>query len=280
MAMNVARRWLCLLLVPAALAAAGEAPPLGKLEKQMAELVNRERAGHKLPPLAYRDKLAAVARAHCLDMKTHDFVAHESKRTGRPRDRVAKAGIPFRGVGENLATGAPTVETGQRWLMLSPKHRANILNPLFRHIGIGILRDDKGRLIITQLFCIPPPHYDVEALLKTIADGINKARAAKGLRRLVPDAQLAKRAHRHSLRAARLGKFQPLWLEDRLAADSRRWHVHQVAYFLTDNVAEVISCDVAHSKLHDHVGLGIVQSAPDSKARGALWVTLICAQKK
>ena len=286
--MNGWRRWLCLVLAPAALAAAGEARPrkqpdprkaLARLGRQMAELVNRDRAAHKLAPLVYREELAAVARAHCLDMKTNHFFAHESKRTGRPHNRVKAAGIAVRGVGENLAS-ARDVAIGQVMLMKSPKHRANILNPLFRQIGIGIVRGERGLLIITQLFAAPVPEHDVAALHKRVVAAVNKQRVAKGLRRLVEDAELAKRALAHSQRAAKRGKLQPLWLEDLLATDVRRWRRHDVAYFLTDNVVEVIGCEVAQSRLHDHFGVGIVQSAPTSKAKGSLWITLVCAQRK
>ena len=36
-------------------------------------------------------------------MNDHGFFAHESPRTGKVSDRVTKAGIPNRGVAENLA---------------------------------------------------------------------------------------------------------------------------------------------------------------------------------
>jgi len=272
-------RWPCLLLALAAHAAGGQAPPFEKLERQMAEIVNRERARHKLPPLAYRAQLAAVARAHSLDMKTHHFMAHKSPRTGGPKDRVAKARIPFRAAAENIAV-APSVEAGHQWLMNSPKHRDNILHRKLSHIGIGILRNEHGWLVITQLFLTPPPQHNVEALRTQILEGINKRRAAQGLRRLVGDATLTKWAAAHSERAAQLGSFDPPWLQQRLEPDRRRWRLHEAQFFLTDDVAEVIASPVAQGKEHDHYGIGIVQAPLRSKAKGALWVTLVCAQAR
>ncbi|HUT36347.1 MAG TPA: CAP domain-containing protein [Planctomycetota bacterium] len=264
---------------------AGEAPAkeageaFEAMGRQMAELVNRDRAEHKAPPLAYHKGLAAVARAHCLDMKTHRFFAHESPRTGSVQDRVAGAGIPNRGVGENLAR-ATTADSAQRNLMLSPKHKENILSPQFTHIGVGFLRGDDGWLFCTQVFMRQAPAYDVEAIREQIIEGVNKARLAKGLRRLLPDDTLAAQALAHSERAAKLGKADPLWLDKELNRRDKRWRLHIAAYFLTDKPEQVAESDVALSKSPDHFGVGVVQSPLNSKAAGALWVTLLCAQKK
>ena len=269
---------LCSALALAAAASAGE-PPLAKLETQMFEIVNRDRAKEKLPPLAWRDDLAAIARAHSADMAAHAFFAHESPRTGRVGDRLDKAKIPKRGAGENLAY-QPTVEAGQQALMRSPGHRKNILGTQFSQLGIGIVRDGKGWLLITQVFLTPPPVHDVAALHKRIVEGIAKARAAKGLRRLLPDAQLAERALAHSERAAIREDYDTLWLEDRLARDRDRWSVHEAAFFLTDDVGEAIHCDVALNRRYGHFGVGVVQGSVRGMAKGRLWITLVCAPKK
>lgn len=285
------REWrhigLALVALAACGARGGEAPAkeneaeesLEALERRMADLVNRDRAEHKLPPLAWHPPLAAVARAHSLDMKANRFFAHQSPRTGEVKDRVAAARIPARAAGENLARG-DTIEFAERSLMNSPKHRENILHKEFTHIGIGLARGDDGLLLVTQVFLKPTPTYDVAAVHDEIAQGINATRLQKGLRRLLPDDTLARQAQAHSARAARLGRFDPAWLEAELASDDRRWRIHTAAYYVTDKAAEVINCDVALSATFDHFGLGVVQAPAESKQAGALWVTLVCAQKK
>ncbi len=284
-------RWLLALAGAAALATEGAlaAEPsasrqdnasLEALELQMAELVNRDRAEHRLPPLAYHKGLAAVARAHCVDMKRNRFFDHDSPRTGGPKDRVGAARIPHRGVAENIAAAA-TIEIAEKNLMHSPKHRENILHKDFTHIGVGLLRTDDGGLLCTQVFIKAPPDYDIAALHTELIEGINKARLAKGLRRLMPDDTLAEQAYAHSARAAKLGRFDPMWLEDELARrDARRWRMHTAGYYLTDSVTPVIQSEVAQSGSFDHIGVGVVQAPPDSKQPGALWVTIVCAQKK
>ncbi|MFP4058247.1 MAG: CAP domain-containing protein [Candidatus Brocadiia bacterium] len=282
-------RWpsLPLLLLVSALAVRAaeaekggeELSPIEKLERQMAELVNRDRRSHDLPPYDYHPRLAEVARAHSRDMYENGFVGHHSKTTGSPKDRVEKARIPNRGVGENIAA-APNVRVGEAWLMRSPKHRENILHEHFTHVGIGAVEQRGGHLLITQLFIRQPPMVDVAAVRGQILEGINEARLEKGRRRLVEDEQLTRDALAHSRRAARLGEHQPLWLEERLARDHARWSIHEARYFLTDRPADVVASAAAMHPRYDHVGVAVVQAPPDSKARGALWVTLICAQAK
>ena len=252
---------------------------LEALEARTGELVNRDRVENKLPPLTYHKGLAAVARAHSQDMKDHGFFAHESPTTGKVKDRVAAAGLANRMVGENLARSA-TVESCETNLMHSPPHKENILGRDFTHVGVGLVRGDDGLLVCTQVFMQAPPVYDVGEVHKQVVAGINAARLAKGLRRLLPDETLARQALAHSERADRLGKFDPLWLEDELRCRDKRWRLHAAVYFLTDSPDEVVKCDTAMSESFDHFGVGVVQSLPTSKAGGALWITLICGQKK
>jgi uncharacterized protein YkwD len=276
-------RRLITLLALASTALAGEAPreeQLDALEARLAELLNGERTERKLAPLASHKELAAAARAHSLDMKTNHFFSHESKTTGRVNDRVTKAGIPNRGVAENLARAA-TAEDAHKFLMQSPKHKENILRPEFTHVGIGIVRGGDGLLLCTQAFMQAPPVYDVAKVRQEIAEGINKARLEKGLRRLIPDDVLSQQALAHSERAARSGEPQPAWLEAELRrGKDRRWRVHEAAYFVTDDLSKVIQSDAALSAQHDHFGVGVAQAPAASKEVGALWITLLCAQKK
>jgi uncharacterized protein YkwD len=107
--------------------------------------LNAERARHGLPRLKLNKKLSAAARRHARDMVRRDYFAHDSLGGGSFVDRIRRTGY-LRGagtwtVGENLAWGshggaAPRAIT-QMW-MNSPGHRANILSPAFREVGIGL----------------------------------------------------------------------------------------------------------------------------------------------
>jgi uncharacterized protein YkwD len=270
--------WSLAVLLIAGFAAAAEPPAPEPPEKELARLLNAERTKEKLPALTWDDSLARVALAHCEDMRDHGFFAHESPRTGKVGDRLTRVGIAYRACAENIAR-SPTAAQAHANLMASAGHRANILSPRFTHLGIGVLKSQDGFVLVTQVFLEPVPVIDPAALAEQLLGQINEARAQKGLRRLVREERLMRAALEHSQRANRLGKPDPMWLETRLAQLGGRWTLRDGAYFLTEKPEEVVTCPTALSPRYEEVGLGIVQSAPDSKAAGGLWITLLCAQK-
>jgi uncharacterized protein YkwD len=109
-------------------------------------LVNAERAAHGLGALRRARPLATAARTHAADMVSRGYFAHETPEGSTPAERIARTGwTPETGrwyVGENLAWGAPgnatPRDTVRNW-MNSPSHRENVLRPMFREIGIGVV---------------------------------------------------------------------------------------------------------------------------------------------
>jgi uncharacterized protein YkwD len=65
------------------------------------------------------------------------YFSHTSPVSGSPADRLAHAGVAYAASGENLAY-APSVELAHQGLMASPGHRANILEPAYSRVGIGV----------------------------------------------------------------------------------------------------------------------------------------------
>ena len=128
-----------------------KATPKPDYEAQMLALVNKERIKHGLKPLQADPVLVPVARAHSQDMFAKGYFAHDNLEGKDPFDRMRAASVPFRAAGENLAL-AQTVEIAHVNLMNSPGHRANILNPSFGRVGIGILDGGFYGLMISQEF--------------------------------------------------------------------------------------------------------------------------------
>ncbi len=58
-------------------------------------------------------------------------------RSGHDGTPLAFNGLGYRVWGENLAKGSDDPEATHAGLMASPDHRANILQPQFRAVGIG-----------------------------------------------------------------------------------------------------------------------------------------------
>jgi uncharacterized protein YkwD len=121
------------------------------LEAKMLELVNEERAKEGLKPLKADPELTEVARAHSKDMFAKGYFAHESPDGKNPFDRMKDANVTFLTAGENLAL-AQTLGIAHTNLMNSPGHRANIMNPAFGRVGIGVMDGGFYGLMISQEF--------------------------------------------------------------------------------------------------------------------------------
>jgi uncharacterized YkwD family protein len=117
----------------------------------MLDLVNQERLKAGLKPLAVDYRLVRLARLKSQDMVDKGYFGHYSSTYGSPFDMMKGAGVQYRYAGENLA-GAPTVARAHSALMNSPGHRANILNPDFTHVGIGVVSGGPYGKMFTQMF--------------------------------------------------------------------------------------------------------------------------------
>lgn len=117
----------------------------------MVELVNRERQQAGLQPLKVDSRLVRLARQKSQDMVDKGYFGHNSPTYGSPFEMMKDAGVSYRYAGENIA-GAGTVARAHAGLMNSTGHRANILNPNFTHIGIGVASGSPYGKIFTQMF--------------------------------------------------------------------------------------------------------------------------------
>ncbi len=127
------------------------APARPNYEAEMLQLINEERQKRGLKPLQADPEMLQVARAHSQDMFAKGYFAHDDLDGKDPFDRMKAANIRFATAGENLAL-AQTVEIAHVNLMNSPGHRANILNPSFGRVGIGVLDGGFYGLMISQEF--------------------------------------------------------------------------------------------------------------------------------
>lgn len=125
--------------------------PRADLEVQMLQLINDERAKQHLPPLQMDSALTAIARAHCSDMFERGYFSHITPEGKDPLIRMHEANISYTAAGENLAL-AQTLLFAHKGLMHSPGHRANILNPAYNKVGIGVLDGGLRGLMIAQEF--------------------------------------------------------------------------------------------------------------------------------
>jgi uncharacterized protein YkwD len=126
-------------------AAHAKSAGLDGTERKVVKLVNRIRARHGLRKLRTSAKLARAASDHTGEMLRADYLSHCSS-DGTPMATRVRRYTGANWVGENIATTSKRHAVARRvvrmW-MASPGHRAVLLSPAGRRIGVGRAR---GRL--------------------------------------------------------------------------------------------------------------------------------------
>lgn len=106
-------------------------------ENEVIRLVNEIRVKNGLNPLISDWELSRVARYKSQDMKDNNYFSHTSPVYGSPFNMMKKFGISYKTAAENIAKGQKTPQAVVNSWMNSSGHRANILNPSYKKIGVG-----------------------------------------------------------------------------------------------------------------------------------------------
>lgn len=114
--------------------AATRGTSLTSSENALLQAVNVVRAARMLAPLTIDPRLELAARSHSYDMLRRHYFAH-----GSFASRLISFHVRGPRIGENLAWGTGRVNpaTAVGWWLASPEHRANLLRPGYRRIGLG-----------------------------------------------------------------------------------------------------------------------------------------------
>ena len=161
-----------------------ESPDPSDLETILFNALNRERRKAGLRAVTWSKELASVARAYSEEMARTGIVAHVSKLSGSPSDRLKQAQIQLPGVSENLAKAGSAAEA-HLGLMASPGHRANILDQMAAGVGVGvavITRADNPIVMVTQLFSLKPKPIDAVTDGDKLIAILNRLRREQGLK--------------------------------------------------------------------------------------------------
>jgi uncharacterized protein YkwD len=122
-------------LLPPVHADAARMPALLPIEARVIEKTNSQRARHGLLPLVVDLSLERSARRHAAWMTRNRSMVH----TSQP-------------VGENIAMGQHSSREVINAWMNSSGHRANILNPGYRRIGVAAYTTPEGTIFWCQQF--------------------------------------------------------------------------------------------------------------------------------
>lgn len=136
---------------PATVAVAGDSAVAAAL----LAAINEARAAEGLPALRATSTLGSIAASHASDMATQRRLSHNGSDGSSLGQRLNKVGAGFAIAGENVARGrggaAGMPDVAQAFLA-SPVHRANLLNPAFQEVGLGVTQEADGSNWITVVF--------------------------------------------------------------------------------------------------------------------------------
>jgi len=107
--------------------------------EQILILVNKEREKAGLAPLNLSPELSEAAKKKASDMFNKNYWAHVSPTGITPWYFITSSGYNYLYAGENLAKDFSTSEEVVQAWMKSPTHRANILKPEYKDIGLTVM---------------------------------------------------------------------------------------------------------------------------------------------
>jgi uncharacterized protein YkwD len=183
--------------VPPAASGAPGAADVTQAERKMLDLVNADRSSAGLPPLAWDDGAADVARAAAERYRadasggtSFDLVA-----------RLKQAGVGSLVVLQN-PLAAPSIEQAHALVGSSPVNHCNELNREVTHAGVGVApaTDPSGAtlLYITELFVRELPEVNADEVRGKLRAAIARRRASARTGAVTSDPTLEETAQRYA----------------------------------------------------------------------------------
>src|ERR1039457_3765801 len=144
-------------------------------EQQLLVLANQSRQQTGAPPLTMDAGLSQAARIHAQAMLEARRLSHQfDGEPSLPQRLAATTQLQLEQEAENVALDYDA-ERGHQHLMLSPPHRANLLNPSYNVVGLGVVRSG-DRLYIVQDFGNALPNYPAPEVKERTAAAGNQRR--------------------------------------------------------------------------------------------------------
>lgn len=119
-------------------------------ERQVIDLVNKERRAQGLHELQVDMDLVQIAKTKSHDMASNNYFSHTSPTHGTVYNMLTKAGVSYIRAGENIARAA-SVDRAHQLFMNSSGHRVNIMSSGYTHIGVGVVEYGRSTYV-TQVF--------------------------------------------------------------------------------------------------------------------------------
>jgi uncharacterized protein YkwD len=153
--------------------------PFGDYDPQAEQLLlylaNQARAQFGAPRLILDAGMSRAARLHAGTMVAERQLSHRFEgEPSLPQRLAAATRTQLDQEGENVAFDFDAAQ-GHQHLMQSPPHRANLLNPVYNVVGLGVVRSG-DRLYIVQDFGHALPNYSLAEAKQQIAAALAESR--------------------------------------------------------------------------------------------------------
>ena len=235
-------------------------------EQVLLDLANQARAQAGAPLLSLDAGLCQAARAHAEAMFAARQLSHRFDGEPSLPQRLATATrAQLDQEAENVALDF-NAENGHQHLMLSPPHRANLLNPAYNVVGLGVVRSG-DELYIVQDFGHALPNYSAaevkDRIAATVAQVRHQANRPDLARRDLPTADDAACSMAHA---------------DKLGASS----IHQLAQrftvlTFTSLHPEILPAEASHMLSRNNLrsfSVGACYARTATYPTGVYWVVL------
>jgi len=243
-----------------------EAPTI---EQDLFNLVNRERQKLDLAPVRFFSPLSSLARKHSQNMALRGDISHLSTSGETYSERLVEGGFYFIKNGENVAYSQTFVsEFIHQGFMDSPGHRANVVDPDFDELGIGVVfKKDKGYYVTQDFIRALAPKGRIEAEAE-VEENINRIRRVNSLPAILFLAEANRFAQQCSLNKAKDRSPPPI--------PSHFGETH-LFYIKSPSFGYLYSKykDKLLDKHYETAGLGIDFSRHEKSPGGAYFITLL-----
>lgn len=275
----------CGLPLEASVAAAAPEPWSGDEAAQarkMVEFMNGERTAVGLPPLAWDEALAGVARGVADSIRA--AVARGAFEV--PGDLVArlkKVGIASTVVLQNPSQGRSPQEVMEQ-MSTSPGHRASYMDPSVNTAGVGLVSvadaDGKPMVFVDQLFIKELPPVDLEAVRTQLRAAVGQKRRDARAAPAASEAALESFAQGFARELAAAGGSLPKARQAELTATlDKGWKTVTLTFGAKQELLDFAEEPEVTSPGRSF-GVGVAQGMHPTLGRNALYAVIVVAQER
>ena len=244
--------------------------------------IARLRAQHGLPSLGRDAELDGVAELHSREMARTGTFAHVLASDGNVGDRLDRAGYTRKAAGENIGL-SETPLAAHEGIESSPAHLANLLDPRFSRLGLGIARgpspDGGEGVYLTEVLASPVRgSKDPEA---EVLGALQRRRQQLGLAPLERDKALDEAARKGiqnaAFRGSVLSRAEQGATVRALLEHDRRFESAAAETYVVSSPDEISSQNAAEGSW-EQVGIGALYKSSAAYGPGRLWVLIVFAR--